>query len=367
MEYDGWNMIILGDKLTGKSSLIKSLTTYGRDAEMRIAGDAEHDDTSIRMLEYHSGNEGTIAGEDVSIVIITLDIRVQESANSVFNRWCNIRDKYFGSSLLIVVGNFLDCHIERRVEVVETTRACVKKEAIYFEVSNSTSHENISKLKGMIANYVRALEQKYNGRDSNDIANVMEGLDEWENHLEEKIELNHIGNHLVNIIETLDESIESDIITNSSVSSISANAPAQKKTIKDLKNHQVQLYDTFRILGLSVPSAMTISGEGKSKQEVEQHDLNPFKEHKIKITLPNNRGDATFCVYDGYDIESQVKDFLNLYNMSDDRHAHDRLFAIAKQFAVAAQDEKLAHEKAISPSRNRSESGRDSYFGSANV
>ena len=92
-------------------------------------------------------------------------------------------------SMLLVVGNFIDSPIERRVEIVETCRACAKKDALYFEVSNETM-QNVANLSDMIHDLLKDIIVKTESGGK---------INYWENHEYEKMDLNHIGYHLQNL------------------------------------------------------------------------------------------------------------------------------------------------------------------------
>ena len=295
-------MIVLGDRLTGKSSLIKSLSSYGKEGILTCGS------SDICMLEYHNGSEDTVPAENVDLVVVTIDIRVQESAHNAFTRWWQVKEKYFKSSLLIFVGTFLDAVIDRKVEIVEATRASVKKDAIYMEISNTT-HENCTKLKDII------------DRFENDMHNMKKFLEEnSEIDTKEKVELNHVGHHLTDLLERLDEKADEDIMSKSSASV----APLDHDI-----NSQEELFESLRILGLSVPSAMLLGSSPNPES-------NPLMEHKIKITLPDDKGEATFHLYDGYDVQSQVQDFMTLYGIEENTSAKNRILAIAQRVVSKA-------------------------------
>jgi hypothetical protein len=68
--------------------------------------------------------------------IITFDIRDPATAESVFNKWVPIKEKYMPDSFLFVIGSFFDDDIHRRVDMRQMCKACAQKEAVYLEISN---------------------------------------------------------------------------------------------------------------------------------------------------------------------------------------------------------------------------------------
>jgi len=164
----------LGDRQTGKSSLIRSLDPQCR--EVSQSGDSAQSreqntgTTSFTVVEIppeeldgattsvflkfwefkgKGAQEEKIAFPGALFCIITLDMRAPETANSAFNKWVAIKEAHMPEAFLFVVGTFLDDASQRRVEVAEVCKACAQKEAIYIEVSNLDG-SNIVLLKRLL-------------------------------------------------------------------------------------------------------------------------------------------------------------------------------------------------------------------------
>jgi hypothetical protein len=185
-------IVVLGDRQTGKSSLIRSLDPQCREVNERVservsergkknqqktthsltheAGTSTSTSTSftvvevppeeldgsttsvfLKFWEFHGKGqqEDKIAFPGALFCIITLDMRAPESANSAFNKWVALKEAHMPEAFLFVVGTFLDDALQRRVEVAEVCKACAQKEAIYIEVSNLDG-SNILLLKRLL-------------------------------------------------------------------------------------------------------------------------------------------------------------------------------------------------------------------------
>ena len=161
--YQG-KVIVLGDAGSGKSSLVKSLDPI-ISSEKSAMNSSKVDVFSVvemmaqelkfegklllKIWEY-SGKDDPIVFEGALFVIIAVDLRSPESAYSAFSKWTALREKYMNESHLIVVGNFVDAAVERRVDVSEISQACEENDAIYVEVSNLTN-VNIQLFRSIIA------------------------------------------------------------------------------------------------------------------------------------------------------------------------------------------------------------------------
>lgn len=106
----------------------------------------------LKVWERHLGvnsNEEDLAYRGALITIITFDIRNNDTANSVFQKWIKIKEESMSESFLFVVGNFLDCSMDRKVQISDMCKACASKDAIYLEISNYDL-TNISLLRKLI-------------------------------------------------------------------------------------------------------------------------------------------------------------------------------------------------------------------------
>jgi GTPase SAR1 family protein len=129
--YQG-KVIVLGDKGTGKSSLVRSLKPLITSEKSAVGDTTKSDVFSIveltanevqfngkvllKVWEY-SGKDDPIVYEGALIVIVCIDLTAPDTAYSAFSRWTNLREKYMEESFLFVVGNFLESREERRVEI----------------------------------------------------------------------------------------------------------------------------------------------------------------------------------------------------------------------------------------------------------
>ena len=312
-------IVVMGDALTGKSALIKSLSSDrdypifriddSNDSVSSSSNSMEKKNKELRLLEFHSGYEDSVAPNDVALVVITFDIRVQESFHRALNKWLKIKNERMTDSMLLIVGNFLDSPIERRVEVVETSRACAKKDALYFEISNETM-ENVRELHSMVHDLIVDLTKRIDNSGK---------INYWENHEYEQVDLKHIEYHLQNLKERLEDT-ENDLRHPSTTISNEYNT----NNAYDRQHIQEHMFESFKALGLSVPHAMlTAPLSTRSLTSLNAHH------HKIRISLPGGVDDVTLHIYDHYDLETQIDAFMKIYEMSGDRQARDRILSIA--------------------------------------
>jgi GTPase SAR1 family protein len=149
-------VVVLGDAGTGKTSMIKSIMRAGTADKPKsslgkqesifshttvIAGGSKNKTrVRLKIWEYstkQSREESEIILRNALFCIIMFDLRSPESANSAFNNWLMLREKFMPESFLMVVGTHLDLITSRRVEAAELTKACAQNDAMYMEVSNS--------------------------------------------------------------------------------------------------------------------------------------------------------------------------------------------------------------------------------------
>jgi hypothetical protein len=146
---------ILGDRGTGKSSLISSLSEISKESGARAAQESDDvifnnlvipasdlqgtkSDVHLKIWEYssHLSKEETeLVLRGALFCIITFDLRNPDSANSAFNNWLALKETFMMESFLFVVGTHVDLITSRRVEAAEVCKACAQKDAIYTEVS----------------------------------------------------------------------------------------------------------------------------------------------------------------------------------------------------------------------------------------
>lgn len=149
-------VVVLGDASTGKSSIVKSIIRTGQGEKPKssvgkqesifthtmVHGGSGKNKTRVhlKIWEYstkQSREESEIILRNALFCIITFDLRSPESANSAFNNWLTLRDKFMPESFLFVIGSHLDMVTSRRVEAAELCKACAQNDAMYMEVSNS--------------------------------------------------------------------------------------------------------------------------------------------------------------------------------------------------------------------------------------
>jgi len=155
-------VVVLGDRGTGKSSLVSALVAANKEAGASSApqpdSQAAADVIFRTVLIPASDLQGSIAPlqlkiweysshltkEETELVlrgalfcIITFDLRNPESANSAFNNWLALKETFMPESFLFVVGTHVDFPTSRRVEAADVCKACAQKDAIYTEVSSS--------------------------------------------------------------------------------------------------------------------------------------------------------------------------------------------------------------------------------------
>ena len=112
-------IVVMGDALSGKSTLIKSLSSDKDQRLFRLESNNDIDDNvdrtifggtkkmermrELRLLEFHTGYEDSVEPDDVALVIITFDLRVHESFHAAMNKWCKIKDERMNESGLVSV------------------------------------------------------------------------------------------------------------------------------------------------------------------------------------------------------------------------------------------------------------------------
>lgn len=198
-------LVVLGDQGTGKSSLVRHLCSGGSSTginsdgktniqetadtsltcdivfspkdlglldnsnEVSWEGNTRSEDRSvvIKSIEYPSHSFGETAASQHELelsmrcalfCIITVDLRDMKSMTSAFGKWHQIKQQYMDSSFLIVVGTHIDCTLQRRIDVVEISKLCAQKDALYIEVSN-VDRCNISLLKRLMSQRIKFMIQ----------------------------------------------------------------------------------------------------------------------------------------------------------------------------------------------------------------
>lgn len=145
----------MGDAVTGKSAIVKSIIRTGKGEKPKsnvnkqesifthtvVSGGNGKNKTRVhlKIWEYstkQSREESEIILRNALFCIIMFDLRSPESANSAFNNWLTLRDKFMPESFLFVIGSHLDMVTSRRVEAAELCKACAQNDAMYMEVSN---------------------------------------------------------------------------------------------------------------------------------------------------------------------------------------------------------------------------------------
>jgi hypothetical protein len=169
-------LVVFGDPETGKSELIRNIASLSNsstdsldhepnnksslfniefsNAELGI-DDPIHTGIMLKTWEYPSTGSISAQEQELSFrctlfCIITIDLRNPETAKSAFAKWYQLKEEHMEGSFLIIVGTFVDCTLQRRIEVVDISKACAQKDALYVEVSN-LDKSNISLLRYMIA------------------------------------------------------------------------------------------------------------------------------------------------------------------------------------------------------------------------
>ena len=311
-----------------------------------------------------------IVFEGALIVIITIDLRVPETAYSAFSRWTELREKHMEESFLFVVGNFLDSSIERRIEISEITKACAKKEAIYIEVSNITG-VNIALFRSILAHRVSQILLKRSELFSNIVKTENEskisktelyefdadndmisssnnplkitgpvnapfieqdlmfgsvgsllascmGTEAWPGYENEKEDLKNIGNHIMDFIDRM--STDDKSVPAQPLEYLFSGSKDYNKGSKENVISQKEIEDAFKIMGFKLPPAMLTSNPTSPTV---------IKKQKIKITLPSGES-KNLVLYEGYNVEDQVDSFLKTYNLTKDVVARERILSIAK-------------------------------------
>ena len=150
-------VVVLGDSAVGKTALVDALVTkrsIKKGSDQGVGDDeavfrqtvipAGSGQTKLnvrlKIWEYstkQTKEESELILRNALFCIIMFDLRSSESANSAFNNWLLLREKYMPESFLIVVGTHLDMVTARRVEVSDLCKACAQNDGMYLEVSNS--------------------------------------------------------------------------------------------------------------------------------------------------------------------------------------------------------------------------------------
>lgn len=390
-------VIILGDSGTGKSSLLNSLKPISQPSE-RAQGsavfsvvelspyDIKFDGKVLLKVWEYSGRDDPIVFEGAVIVIITLDLRIPETAYNAFSRWTELKTKYMDEAFLFVVGNFLDSTMDRRVEISEVTRACAKQEAVYVEVSNTTG-VNISLFRRIIANSVKEVLHKrkeifdmiqraekdvkvsYDDLRNFDAETGTADADErkldidgiiatpflekdltlssigallsscmgteyWPGYENESDGIRHIGEHIHQLIDRIGDS--SQVVPGQPMEYVVEERTAKPDTIPV---SQEEIEEAFRIMGFQLPPAMFTTTPSSPV---------PVKKHKIKITLPSGET-GKLILYDGYNLEDQVDAFMKQHGLSQDFIARERILSIAKTVASKG----ILDKRSSSPKRTK--------------
>jgi hypothetical protein len=121
----------------------------------------------LKIWEYNtsiSKEEEELAFRGALFCVVVLDLRLPESARSVFSKWIAMKEKSMNECFLFVVGTHLDQVTQRRVDIAEICKACAQKEAIYTEVSNfdGTNMALLRRLMAQRINYVLNVRETMN-------------------------------------------------------------------------------------------------------------------------------------------------------------------------------------------------------------
>ena len=150
-------VVVLGDSAVGKSTLVNAMVTK---SSIKKASDQDFSDDEavfkqtvipagsgqskfnvrLKIWEYstkQTKEESELILRNALFCIIIFDLRSSESANSAFNNWLLLREKFMPESFLFVVGTHLDMATARRVEASDLCKACAQNDGMYLEVSNT--------------------------------------------------------------------------------------------------------------------------------------------------------------------------------------------------------------------------------------
>ena len=149
-------IVVLGDSAVGKSALVNALKTKSsikktsdeglsddeavfRQTVISAGSGQSKSNVRLKIWEYstkQTKEESELILRNALFCVIVFDLRSSESANSAFNNWLLLREKFMPESFLFVVGTHLDMAIARRVEVSDLCKACAQNDGMYLEVSN---------------------------------------------------------------------------------------------------------------------------------------------------------------------------------------------------------------------------------------
>jgi hypothetical protein len=152
---------VLGDLNTGKSHLIRNLIADKEILQSKTNNpfltsakffiyDKENNSSQVILNIWEFTDTTNVIADDHAyeaalFCIVTFDIRDPATADSVFNKWIQLKESKMSESYLFIVGNFVDRALDRKVEIKDICKACSQKEAVYLEISN-TEPTNISLL-----------------------------------------------------------------------------------------------------------------------------------------------------------------------------------------------------------------------------
>jgi GTPase SAR1 family protein len=170
--------VILGDKSTGKSSLVQSFhpNYYQQQGNVEDrfnivdikANELNNSDMNVTLKVWEfEGKIDQIAFQGSLFCVITVDIRNNHSVESCFTKWMELKQKYMDECFLIVVGCFLDKSIARSVEIKDICRRCAECDAVYVEISNKDG-TNVNLLRRIICSridHVRNIRREFMERD----------------------------------------------------------------------------------------------------------------------------------------------------------------------------------------------------------
>lgn len=377
-------IIVLGDPRTGKTSLIHSLDPtcrkvhnggcFGDDATFTVmeipSNEIDHASSNIALKFWEFSGADTreqeIAFPGALFCIITFDLRAPETANAAFNKWIAMKELHIPESFLFVIGTFLDFPTQRRIDLIEISKACSQKEAIYIEVSTREG-SNISLLRRLICqrvSYMLKLREelkrlpRYINQDKfvldtpysdeakvpdlnvellspcildrtifpNSVGHILSNvlaIDYWPGFDNEQNSLQLIGKRIVDFIGDLSEGLN---LSNPSLD------------ITYFKYHEFaipepdlqEIKHLFNLMDLTLPKGL--------RDEMREHK-SPLTTVKMKVRLPDNSA-SLLILQSGCNIDATVKKFMFEHKM-DDRNGtmERRLIDIGTNMLARAEEE----------------------------
>ena len=411
--------IFLGDVGTGKTKLIESLNPVfaprpGDGGSQELFNIIEFDKSELERSDVNvvlkvwegGGHIDPIAFQGSLFCIITIDIRSPESVESAFSRWINVKEKYMDECFLVVVGNFLDKSIARRVAIKKLCAMCAEKDAAYVEVSNMDG-TNIPLLRQILCtrvDHVRKIRDEFmerqdafrgartvppdlgdaagkeglpelerSGDEANtildapflehdilpdSIGNVLAssmGLEYWPGLDNETETLQRIGGQIGDLINRLGQQdakfpkkpLEFSIGPN-------PNADASEPSHEELR-------EAFEVLGFDLPPSL--GGE----RVTEKARMARRSQYMLNVTLPHGSPVQLALQSDG-DLMSQIDEFCAVHSMNDPEHRArllDSASSAMRMMSPAEKERLRAAEAGIDPDEEdlrQEKSGKASMF-----